>query len=165
MGPRFAPSRGMTKEELIEGLNGDLAAELGTIIRYTYQASRSFGPFGPGLREMLARERLDEIGHAAFLMDVIVDLGGEPTTLPKPFGKPADLREMLELDLRLEGEDAAGYMKRARQAEELGLAELKVRLEEMAADEAGHARELRRILKGFGQFGREEREVELIGAE
>jgi bacterioferritin len=140
----------MTKEDLIKGLNEDLAAELGTVIRYTYQASRSFGLGGLELREMFARERLDEIGHAAFLMDVIVDLGGEPTTTPKPFAKVADPKEMLELDLRMETEDVAHYTERARQAEELGYAELKVKLEEMAADEAGHARELRRILKGFG---------------
>ncbi|HEX5136677.1 MAG TPA: ferritin-like domain-containing protein [Planctomycetota bacterium] len=155
----------MTKDDLIRGLNEDLAAELGTIIRYTYQASRSFGLGGLELRAVFLRERLDELGHAAFLMDVIVDLGGEPTTAPKPFAKPSGLGEMLELDLRTENEDVANYTRRARQAEELGLLELKVRLEEMAADEAGHARELRRILKGLGHFGREEREAELIGAE
>jgi bacterioferritin len=139
----------MTKEELIKGLNEDLAAELGTVIRYTYQASRSFGLWGLELREMFARERLDEIGHAAFLMDMIVDLGGEPTTTPKPFEKPADPKEMLELDLRMENEDIASYTKRAALADELGFTELKLKLEEMAADEAGHARELRRILRGF----------------
>jgi bacterioferritin len=149
----------MTKDELIKGLNQDLAAELGTVIRYTYQASRSFGLWGLELREMFARERLDEIGHAAFLMDMIVDLGGEPTTVPKSFGKPSDPREMLELDLRMENEDVANYLERAAQAERLGLTELKLKLEEMAADEAGHARELRRILKGF------EAPVALIGAE
>jgi bacterioferritin len=142
-----------TKHELIRGLNEDLAAELGTVIRYTYEASLGFGPFGLELRRMLEKERADEIGHAAFLMDVIVDLGGEPTTAPKPFAKPRDPREMLELDLRAENEAALSYTRRAREAEELGLAELKVRLEEMAADEAGHARELRRILKGFETTG------------
>jgi bacterioferritin len=139
----------MTKDDLIRGLNEDLAAELSTVIRYTYEASRCVGPWGLALRDMLARERTDEIGHAAFLMDVIADLGGEPTTAPKPFGKPADPKEMLELDLRLEEEAAARYTRRAREAEELMLPELKARLEEMAADEAGHARELRRVLKGF----------------
>jgi rubrerythrin len=34
-------------------------------------------------------------------------------------------------------------------AEELGLTELKVKLENMAADESRHARELNRILKGL----------------
>jgi bacterioferritin len=143
----------MTKDELIKGLNQDLAAELGTVIRYTYQASRSFGLASLELREMLSRERLDEIRHAAFLMDVIVDLGGEPTTAPKTFAKPRDLKEMLELDLRMESEDVLGYTARAREADELGFVELKVKLEEMAADEAGHARELRRILKGFEGAG------------
>ncbi len=33
----------MSKEELIRGLNDDLAAEWGTIIRYTYQAGKAFG--------------------------------------------------------------------------------------------------------------------------
>lgn len=139
----------MTKDDLIRGLNEDLAAELSTVIRYTYEGSRCFGPFGLPLREMLSRGRLDEIGHAAFLMDVITDLGGEPVTAPRPFGKPADLKEMLELDLRLEEEAAQKYVRRAREAEALMLPELKVRLEEMAADEAGHARELRRVLKGL----------------
>jgi bacterioferritin len=137
----------MSKEELIRGLNEDLAAELGTVIRYTYQASRSFGLGGLELREMFARETQDEIGHAAFLMDVIVDLGGEPTTTPKTFEKPDDVRAMLELDLAMENEDVANYLERAEQADELGLAELKMKLEEMAADEAGHARDLRRILR------------------
>ena len=33
--------------------------------------------------------------------------------------------------------------------DELDMVDVKMRLEEMAADEAGHARELRRILKGL----------------
>ena len=31
----------MSREKLIEGLNEDLAAELGTVIRYTYQAAKA----------------------------------------------------------------------------------------------------------------------------
>ncbi|MBN2499179.1 MAG: ferritin-like domain-containing protein [Anaerolineales bacterium] len=139
----------MSKEELIAGLNEDLAAEWGTVIRYTYQAAKSFGIRGIELREMFAEETQDELGHAAFLTDVIIDLGGEPTSQPKDFEKPDDLKAMLELDLKLELEDVENYMKHAQMAGELGLVELEMKLEEMAADEAGHARELRRILKGF----------------
>ena len=82
----------MNKDKLIEGLNADLAAELGTVIRYTYQAAKCYGLLGAELRELLAREAQDELGHAAFLMDVIQDLGGEPTTAPKPFPKPKTRR-------------------------------------------------------------------------
>ena len=139
----------MSKEALIHGLNEDLAAEWGTIIRYTYQAGKAFGFVGVELREWFAEEALDEMGHAAFLTDIIVDLGGEPTTTPKEFSKPEDLKAMLELDLEMEMQDVENYRKHAGLAEELGLFELQLKLEEMAVDEAGHARELRRILKGL----------------
>lgn len=139
----------MKKEDLIKGLNDDLSAEWGTIMRYTYQAGKSFGIVGAELREIFASETQDELGHAAFLTDVIVDLGGEPTTEPQQFEKPDSLKEMLELDLKMESEDVRNYMKHAEMAEELGYVELKNKLEDMAADEAGHARELRRLLKGL----------------
>lgn len=138
-----------TKEDLIAGLNKDLSAELGTVIRYTYQSSKAAGFAGVELREILKDEIVDELGHAAYLMDVIVDLGGEPTTTPQQFHKPDSLKEMLELDLEMEMEDVANYMAHASLADELGFIELKMKLEEMAADEAGHARELRRLVKGL----------------
>lgn len=139
----------MSKEELIKGLNEDLAAEWGTVIRYTYKAGKSFGIMGAELREIYAREAQDELGHATFLTDMIIDLGGEPTTRPKEFAKTEGLKAMLEQDLEMELEDVKNYTKRAEQADALGEVELKIRLEEMAADEAGHARELRRLLKGL----------------
>lgn len=138
-----------TKEDLIDGLNQDLAAELGTVIRYTYQSSKAIGFAGFELREILEGEIQDELGHAAYLMDVIVDLGGEPTTTPQSFERPDNLKAMLQLDLALEKQDVEHYMAHATIAEELGMVEVQMRLEEMAADEAGHARELRRLLKGL----------------
>jgi len=139
----------MSKQQLILGLNEDLAAELGTIIRYNYQAAKAFGMVGVGLRQMFRSELQDELLHAAFLADVIVDLGGEPTTTPKEFAKPEELKAMLELDLEMELHDVENYRRRAEQADAIGKVELKLKLEEMAADEAGHARELRRLLKGL----------------
>lgn len=138
-----------TNEELIKGLNEDLAAELGTVIRYTYQSSKAVGFAGFELREILEEEIADELGHAAYLMDVIVDLGGEPTTTPQSFDKPEDLKGMLELDLEMEKKDVEQYKAHAALAEELGMVEVQLKLEDMAADEAGHARELRRLLKGL----------------
>jgi bacterioferritin len=139
----------MSQEELIKGLNEDLAAELGTVIRYTYQSSKAMGFAGVELREILEDEIADELGPAAFLMDVIVDLGGEPTTVPMTFEKPDGLKAMLELDLKMEKQDVENYRAHAALAEDLGLVELQMKLEEMAADEAGHARELRRLIGGL----------------
>ena len=139
----------MSKDALIKGLNEDLAAELGTVIRYTCQSSKAVGFVGFELREILKDEIADELGHASFLMDVIVDLGGEPTTMPRPFDKPDGLKAMLELDQEMEKQDVENYRAHAALASELGLVELSMKLEEMAADEAGHARELRRLIKGL----------------
>jgi bacterioferritin len=139
----------MSKEVLIRGLNEDLAAELGTVIRYTYQSSKAMGFAGFELREILEGEIADELSHAAFLMDVIVDLGGEPTTEPLEFEKPEGLKAMLELDLAMEQQDVENYLAHAALADELGMIELQMKLEEMAADEAGHARELRRLIRGL----------------
>jgi bacterioferritin len=136
-------------QELIDGLNEDLAAELGTIIRYNYQASKCFGPAGVRLRDMFEHEIEDETGHARFLSDVIADLGGEPTTTPKSFEKPDGVTAMLELDLDMEQADVQSYIKHAAMADELGLVELKLKLEDMAADEAGHARALQRLMRGM----------------
>lgn len=139
----------MDKESLIEGLNRDLSGELGTIIRYNYQSGKSTGIAGTELREMFESELKDEINHARFLTDIIIDMGGEPVTSPKEFKKPEPIKEMLELDLTMEEEDVRNYSRHARQAEEMGLNELKLKLEEISADEARHAREIRRILKGL----------------
>ena len=45
----------MSKEELIRGLNGDLAAEWGTIICYTHQEGHSCSLVGVQVREILGK--------------------------------------------------------------------------------------------------------------
>lgn len=49
----------------------------------------------------------------------------------------------------MEAEDVANYLAHARLAEQLELPELKMKLDEMAADEARHGRALRRRLRGL----------------
>ena len=136
-------------EELLRGLNEDLAGEWGTIMRYTFQSAKAVGLRGAELREILEKEIPDELGHARYLTDVIADLGGEPTTEPHEWDKHTELKPMLEMDLKMELGDVENYTKHSKLAEQLGLTELKVKLEEMAADESRHARELHRILKGL----------------
>lgn len=139
----------MSNEALINGLNKDLTGELGTIIRYTYQAGKAVGPLGEEVRELLQKEIPDELEHAAYLTDVIVDLGGEPVTTPADFEKSDDLKTMLEIDVQKEEEDVKRYTDHSYLAEEIGRTEIKVKLEEIAADEGRHAREIRRLLRGF----------------
>jgi bacterioferritin len=139
----------MTKKDLIDRLNQDLSAEWGTILRYTYQASKVSGLQGLAFREFLRDEIQDELGHAFFLSDVIVDLGGEPTIAPKGFEKVDELREMLKQDIAMELEDVVHYTGHSQLAADIGEVELKLKLEEMAANKASHARELGKILRGL----------------
>ena len=59
----------MSTRSLIDGLNQNLAGELGTIIRYINQAGHCEGPAGLELRRMFAEEIQDETGHAQFLCE------------------------------------------------------------------------------------------------
>ena len=137
------------KKGLIEGLNEDLANELGASILYLYQTSMATGWDGEELREFLSAEITGEMQHAVFLAEKIAALGGKPGTVPKQHKCPKDVKGMLKYDLKLEREAIANYHKRTIQAEEAGEFGLKIKLEELIVEETGHAEQIERILKGM----------------
>lgn len=135
-----------TMEELIEGLNEDLSHEFNAVITYRLFASMCSGPYRQELRSFFEKEIPDELGHAQFLADKIVALGGTPITEPAPVQVTTDNREMFEIALKAERDTVARYEKRIEQAESLGETGLKIRLEDLIVDETGHAEEMERIL-------------------
>ncbi len=137
------------KKALLEGLNQDLANELGATILYLYQTSTATGWDGEELREFLAPEITGEMQHAIFLAGKIAALGGKPTTMPSQYKSPKEVKAMLKFDLQLERSAVENYRSRAMQAEEAGEIGLKIKLEEMIVDETGHAEQLERILRGM----------------
>jgi len=137
------------KKKLVQGLNEDLANELGASILYLYQTSTATGWDGEELREFLAAEITGEMQHAIFLAEKIAALGGKPTTMPVQHKSPKDVIGMLKYDLKLEREAIENYRLRASQAEEAGEYGLKVKLEELLVDETAHAEQIERILKGM----------------
>ena len=139
----------MSKEELIKGLNQDLAGEYGAIIQYLTYAAKATGPYRPQLVEFYGTEIGDEQGHAQFLANKIVALGGEPTTTPNEQPAPKTNKEMLEAVLKAERQAIANYKERAKQAEEFGDKGLVVELEDMIRDESTHAEETERILRDW----------------
>lgn len=139
----------MDKETLINNLNEDLANELGAIIQYITYAAKATGPFRPQLSEFFLAEVTDEQGHAQFLANKIVALGGEPCTTPVEVPAAASNREMLEAVLAAENKAVAGYTKRAQEADEYGDKGLAVQLEDMVRDESGHSEETERILRDW----------------
>jgi bacterioferritin len=139
----------MDRETLIDGLNEDLAGELSAIIQYITYAAKATGPFRPQLVQFFLAEVADEQGHAQFLANKIVALGGEPTTTPKPVPVASSNKEMVEAILAAEKKAIIDYTERAEQAEEFGDKGLVVELEDMVRDESGHAEESARLLMNW----------------
>jgi bacterioferritin len=133
-------------KELIEGMNEDLAAEYQAVVMYRTYASLVTGPWRQELRGFFEGEIPDELGHAAFLADKIVALGGIPTTDVKPVPIPRTNREMLEIALQAEVDTIERYTRRLQQAEELGEISVKVQLENLVVDESQHRDDIRRML-------------------
>jgi len=139
----------MDKSELIERLNEDLAGELSAVIQYTTYAAKATGPYRPQLVEFFLDEVPDEQAHAEYLANKIVALGGEPTTTPREVAQAKTNRDMLEAVLAAERRAIGDYTQRAQEAEAFGDKGMMVKLEDMVADETGHAEETERILRDW----------------
>jgi bacterioferritin len=137
------------KAEMIKKLNEDLAGEFGAVVQYVTYAARATGPYRPQLAQFFLAEVSDELGHAQFLADKIVALGGEPTTEARPVPEAADNRAMLQAVLEAERQAITDYTQRASEADMLGDKGLVVQLEDMVRDESSHAEETERILRGW----------------
>lgn len=139
----------MKKQQLIERLNEDLAGEYGAIIQYLTYAAKATGPYRPQLTQFFLAEIVDEQGHAQFLANKIVALGGEPTTTPRTVPSARGNKEMLEAVLEAERRAVADYTARALEAEAFGDKALVVQLEDMVRDEGTHAEETERMLRDW----------------
>jgi bacterioferritin len=139
----------MEKQQLIDKLNEDLANELAAMIQYITYAAQVTGPFRPQLVEFFLKEVPDEQGHAEFLANKVVALGGVPTTVPAPVAAAETNKELLEAVLVAERKAVASYKERAEQADRYGDIGLKVQLEDMVRDETEHAEQTERILRDW----------------
>ncbi|NJN84645.1 MAG: ferritin-like domain-containing protein [Caldilineaceae bacterium] len=139
----------MNKEKLIDNLNSDLADELSAMIQYLTYSAKVTGPYRPQLAQFLMDEVPDEQGHAQFLSNKIVALGGEPTSEPSAVPSVQDNQAMLKAVLQAEREAIANYGQRVSEAMDFGDKGLAVQLEDMLADETRHAEETERILRDW----------------
>jgi bacterioferritin len=139
----------MDKQSMISNLNEDLAGELGAIIQYITYAAKATGPYRPQLSQFFLTEVVDEQGHALYLANKIVALGGEPTTEPRPVPEASTNQEMLEQVLVAERQATLDYTERAAQADAFGDKGMAVQLEDMVRDESGHSEETERILRDW----------------
>jgi bacterioferritin len=139
----------MDKPEMIKSLNEDLAGELGAMIQYITYAAKATGPYRPQLSAFFLNEVPDEQGHAQYLANKIVALGGEPTTKARDVPAAKSDREMVEAVRDAEKRAVTDYTKRVKQAEEFGDKGLVVQLEDIVNDETGHLEETERLLRDW----------------
>jgi bacterioferritin len=139
----------MEKQQLIDALNGDLAAEYSAIVQYIQYSAKVKGPWRTELRGFFQGEIPDEQRHAQFLADKIAALGGNPTLQADAVPEANSPEEMLRAVCAAESEAIRRYTERAEQADELGEIGLKVELENFIADEQKHFQEVQQILAGW----------------
>ncbi|UOR13197.1 ferritin-like domain-containing protein [Halobacillus amylolyticus] len=134
-------------KKLIDGLNEDLAHEYAASIMYTYNAAVVSGLYRSVLKPFFESEVADEQGHAVYLAEKISTLGGTPTTTPAEVKALSEVKEMLVEARNSEYDTIKRYEVRKEQAEELGLTELSIKLDDLIADETGHMEEIDRLLQ------------------
>jgi len=133
-------------KELIDGLNHALNREVSTMLRYLLQAALIKGVQWEPVRAMYREEITDELEHARYLAEKIAILGGTPTLNLDLTPPPSEPAAMLQRDIEEERQDVRHYLKMAELADRDNQIELKLRMEDQAADEARHAEEMLRLL-------------------
>lgn len=139
----------VTKEQLVELLNGDLTREYQAIITYIQYAASVTGPYRQELKQFFQAEIPDETMHAQYLADKVSALGGIPAVHPEAVPQETDAKKMLENIVEAERTARNNYSVRAKQADELGEVGLANHLEDMADDESNHHDEAQKILRGW----------------
>lgn len=139
------------KQELIDGLNTDLAHEYQAVLMYNTYAAMASGIHRPILKTFFESEIADELQHAAFLANKITALGGRPTTAAAPLDVVDDSRGMLEQVQKAEADTIKRYVERRRQAEAYEDYGLAADLDEIISDETEHKEETEKLLRNLGE--------------
>jgi bacterioferritin len=135
-----------SKEEIIQGLNDDLAREYKAIIQYVVFSATLKGPEYGDIASQLKIHASQELSHALELARQIDYLGGDPTIKGKDAESSEDSKTMLEIDLRSEQDTIINYRKRIRQAEMAGEFALSEKLRQIIAEEQDHEIDLKDAL-------------------
>jgi bacterioferritin len=114
------PIWNITREQLIQLLNEDLAGEYQAIIAYTVYSQVLKGAAYTDIARELELHAAEELQHAIKIAKQIDYLGGMPGVTPKLVKTSSDPVEMLRADLENERRTVGRYRERIRQAEAMG---------------------------------------------
>ncbi len=138
--------RKVTKTEIVDLLNKDLAKEYSALIQYVQHAAVITGPEYDAIAAELAVHSNEEHMHAITLSNQIDFLGGTPAVDVAGIYVSPDAKTMLEQDLEGELDAIARYRERIAQAEMLQEYGLRRALEDILIVEEEHARDLQSAL-------------------
>jgi bacterioferritin len=110
----------VSREQLAEKLNDDLAREYQAIIAYVVYSQVLKGAEYVNIAAELELHAAEELRHALTIARHIDYLGGMPTATPKPVKLSEDAKVMLRADLDNENDTVRNYRERLREAEALG---------------------------------------------
>jgi bacterioferritin len=131
-------SKKITRSELIELLNQDLAREYQAIISYVVYSQVLKGAEYMNIAGELEKHAAEELSHALIISNQIDYLGGMPAVTPKPVRTSEKATDMLQFDLENETETIRNYRERIRQCEDLAEYALGEQIREILMDEQDH---------------------------
>jgi bacterioferritin len=131
-------AKSVSREELVELLNGDLSREYQAIISYVVYSQVLKGAEYMNIADELAVHAGEELAHALIISNQIDYLGGMPTVTPKPVRTSEKAKDMLRFDLENETETIRNYRERVGQCEELGEYATAEFIREILKDEQDH---------------------------
>jgi len=132
------PTGPISREELIELLNEDLAGEYQAIISYVIYSQVLKGAEYMNIAGELEKHAGEELSHALIISQQIDYLGGMPTVQPKPVRTSEKAKEMLRFDLENEMATIRRYRERIPQCESLGEYAMAELIREILKDEQDH---------------------------
>jgi len=136
--PAQSTDGNVSREQLIDLLNEDLAREYQAIIAYVVYSQVLKGAEYMHIASELETHAQEELQHALIIAKQIDYLGGQPTVTAKPVVTSESPREMLAADLQNENETVAAYRERVKQCEALGEYAMAEHIRKILVDEQEH---------------------------
>jgi bacterioferritin len=128
----------ITREQLAERLNEDLAREYQAIIAYVVYSQAIKGAQYMSIAKELETHAREELQHALTIAKMIDYLGVMPIAKALPVKISEDAVEMLRADLQNENDTVRNYRQRVKECEALGEFAIAEEIREILKQEQEH---------------------------
>ena len=128
----------MASQKLLDIMNKSIARELQVSIQYMWQHVQWSGVKGFTVHDELKHIAMAEMKHAERIAERLCYLGGTPTTKPEGISVGANLKEMIEYDIKAEDSAIKLYRQAIEMAEKEGDITTAHIFVEILMEEEGH---------------------------